>query len=182
MVGHSNNVPLMFLKYMPVSAQGVDHSRYMLIPRVLIFITRGNLVLLLKGAPTKRIWANKFNGVGGHIVPGEDILSAARRELLEETGLKVDLRLCGTVAVDTGDNPGIGIYVFTGECQEGLPRASTEGRLEWVPFSDVPSLPAVEDLTFFLDRIQKMKRGDAPFSARSYYDHEQKLVMEFAKE
>ena len=154
----------------------------MLIPRVLIFITRGNSVLLLKGAPTKRLWANKYNGVGGHVDPGEDILSAARRELLEETGLKTKLRLCGTVVVDTGENPGIGLYVFTGECLEGLPRPSAEGGLEWVAFPDVPNLPAVEDLTFFLDRIQKMQLGDSPFSARSYYDHGQKLIVQFANE
>ena len=165
---------------MPASEQGVDLSRYMLIPRVLIFVTRGTSVLLLKGAPTKHIWANKYNGVGGHIEPGEDILSAARRELLEETGLSAELWLCGTVVVDTGENPGIGIYVLTAECPDGLPIPSAEGELKWVSFPDVSKLPAVEDLPLFLNRIQKMKRGDPPFSARSFYDNEQKLTLEFA--
>ena len=168
--------------HMPESEQGVDQSRYMLIPRVLIFITRGNSVLLLKGAPTKRLWANKYNGVGGHVKPGEDILSAARRELLEETGLAADLWLCGTVVVDTGKNPGIGLYVFTGECPAGQLRPSAEGELEWVSFPDVGNLPVVEDLTFFLDRIQKMQRGDVPFSARSYYEYGQELIVKFAND
>ena len=69
---------------MPVSEQGVTLDRYMLIPRTMIFLRRGNSYLLLKGAPTKRLWAGKYNGLGGHVEMGEDVLSSAKRELQEE--------------------------------------------------------------------------------------------------
>lgn len=166
---------------MPVSDQGVSLDRFMLIPRVLIFLRRADTILLLKGASTKRLWAGKYNGVGGHVEPGEDLLSAARRELLEETGLRSNLWLCGTVVVDTGENPGIGIFVFSGECPQGEPKASKEGSLEWVPLAEVPALPVVEDLPVLLERIRKMKPGDPPFHARSFYKDD-KLIVVFTPE
>lgn len=165
---------------MPVSNQGLDKNRYTLIPRVLVFLTRDERVLLLKGAPHKRLWANRYNGVGGHVERGEDPLSAARRELTEETGLEVaDLWLCGILTVDTGENTGVGVFIWRGECPAGDPVPSPEGTPEWVPFQELDRLPLVEDLFLLLPRLLTMRPGDPPFFARSSYDSEGRLTVHF---
>ena len=166
---------------MPKSDQVVDPSRYQIIPRTLIFVVKGEQVLLLKGAETKRIWAGKYNGIGGHIERGEDAAGAARRELLEETGLHVDdLRLCGTLIVDASPGVGIGIFIFRAEYSGGELLDSPEGMLEWHTLDDLGSLRTVEDLPVLLPRVMSMQPDSAPFSARSFYDDHGQLQVVFA--
>jgi 8-oxo-dGTP diphosphatase len=165
---------------MPKSDQGVTQDRYTIIPRTLIFIMHGEEVLLLKGSPSKRLWANRYNGIGGHVEKGEDILSAARRELFEETKLLVpELRLCGTIQVDTGDSTGIGIYVFRGTYHEGTPVSSEEGVLEWVHKNDILNYPLVEDLQIILPKVFSIKQDDNPFFAVYSYNERDELQIQF---
>jgi 8-oxo-dGTP diphosphatase len=154
---------------MPQSDQNITPNRYTLIPRTIIFIRKGDEVLLLKGAETKKLWAGKYNGLGGHIEQGEDVISSAKRELYEEAGITADLRLCGTVIVDAGDI-GICLFVICGENPQGEITESKEGRSEWIKKESINDLPSVEDLPILLNKIDSMNQNDPPFSARSFYE------------
>ena len=70
---------------------------------------------MLAGNPSKNVWASKYNGIGGHVERGEDIFSAAKRELLEESGYQADdLWLSAIVTIDIREPGGILLFVFRG--------------------------------------------------------------------
>jgi 8-oxo-dGTP diphosphatase len=169
---------------MPASEQGLAASRhrYQIVPRVLCFVLAGDDVLLLKGAPDKKIWPGQYNGLGGHVERGESPAAAARREIREEAGLEVaELRLRGIITIDTGEPTGIGLYVFTGQALSRDCQASVEGSLEWVPRRRVADLPCVADVPVILERLARVPEAGAPpvFSAHYTYDPDGRLVMAF---
>ena len=157
-----------------------SRQRYTVIPRALVFITRGDHVLLLRGAPTKRIWANQYNGIGGHIERDEDVYSAAMREVREETGLAIDdLRLVGLINID-GDQPtGILLFVFTATSRSGDPVPSDEGTLEWIDRDLITQVDLVEDLPTILPRALDLPLNAPPFSAHYHYDEQERLIIRF---
>ena len=171
------------------SDQGVQSSadRYRTIPRALVFVFNGSDVLLLKGAPTKRIWAGLYNGVGGHVEHDEDVYTAALRETREETGLHLDrLQLCGVVNIDVGpgrkgERTGIMMFVFRAHSPQRALHPSEEGTLEWAPVASLHKNEMVPDLPVLLDRIVHMDDRSPPFFGRYWYDEQDRLQIAFAR-
>ena len=174
---------------MPVADQGQLLNRYKIVHRTLIFLFQGGKILLLKGNPDKKLWANLYNGVGGHIERGESVINAARRELFEETSLRInDLWLCGTIMIDVSEQIGIGIYIFKGELdgeldnegiQVKLDFQSKDGVLKWIPIDELWDLPLVEDLPILLPKIIDCQPEMPPFHALYSYDKDGKLTVSF---
>jgi 8-oxo-dGTP diphosphatase len=168
---------------MPVSDQALEPERYRLIPRTLIFITSGEEILLLRGAMDKVRWPDRYNGIGGHLERGEDLIASAKRELFEETGIEADsLWLCGILVVDTGEDLGVVVFIFKGESPRRKLRSSPEGTPEWVHISKLPDLPLVEDLSMLLPRVLKAHNGEFAFMAYSHYLANGELSLEFEKQ
>jgi 8-oxo-dGTP diphosphatase len=159
--------------------QGIQFGKHTVIPRVLIFIFRGHRILLIKGAPTKKIWPGLFNGVGGHVEPGETPMKCAERELLEETGLSgIPLEICGIVHIDTSTQPGIILFVYKGEYSEGKLIPSEEGELHWIDPVDIHILPLVPDLMELFPRIAAWKPADGVIYGHYFYKNG-KIVTDF---
>ncbi len=167
------------------SEQGVDAAaqRYTAIPRVLVFVFRDDEVLLLKGAPTRRIWPGRYNGIGGHVEAKEDVYTAARREVMEESGIEVrDLRLRGVINIDVARPTGVMLFVFTACAADDRVCPSAEGTPEWVSRQRIKDLEVVEDLPVLLERIATMDDHTSPFFARYSYDEAGRLQIAFAEQ
>lgn len=157
--------------------QVILKNRYQVVPRTLILVFHGHDVLLQKGAPTKKIWAGYFNGLGGHVERGEDALSAARRELMEEAGLEcTDLHLCGTVMIDVEEHNGILLFVMTGNEIKGNSINSEEGSLHWINVNELAQIKVVEDIPEIVKKVLDRKGNQELFHAHYGYDETGKRI------
>jgi 8-oxo-dGTP diphosphatase len=167
---------------MSLAGQRVQPDRYSLIPRTLSFLLRDQDVLLLRLPEDRGAWGGLYNGIGGHIEQGEDPLTAARREILEETGIIPNrLRLCGVVTIDTGEQCGIGLYIYVGEVTSVAIRSSLEGEPSWIPLEKIDQTPVVEDIPLLLPKAIDAYTSMIPFSAFYSYCAEGKLLIKFAE-
>ena len=120
-------------------------------------IFRGEAVLLIvraKGA-LKGLWSLP----GGHIEPGETARAAAQREVLEETGVEVEI----DALVDVHDvilrnaegalSAHYLIAVFCGRWRRGEPNASSDASVaRFVPLGDVEGLALTDGAAALIRR------------------------------
>ncbi len=121
---------------------------------------------------------NKYNGLGGKMLPGEDIVSCIRREIMEEAGLvcsKILLR--GTINW-TGFGPNgedwLG-FIFRIDKYGGVPfEENEEGKLSWIRIDKLDELPMWEGDRFFLPMVfdddPRIFHGYMPYKNESPID------------
>jgi 8-oxo-dGTP diphosphatase len=130
-------------------AYGADPSRYQYIPRVLVFVTNGDRILMLRRAAHKQFWPGLLNAPGGHVERGEDPYAAAQREVQEETGVQVtSLRLRGMIVAETGlAGSGILVLVYQGQTAMVELIGGPEGEPCWVRRDELAGDDLVPDLS-----------------------------------
>lgn len=114
----------------------------------------------------------KYNGLGGKLDPGEDVVSCMKREIREEAGIEcLDLTLRGTISwpgFGKGGEDWFG-FVFRIDRFEGTPYTENpEGTLEWIPVDQVLDLPLWEGDPHFLPLV--FSDDPRPFHGHMPYD------------
>jgi 8-oxo-dGTP diphosphatase len=168
---------------MGANEQGANatDNRWLTIPRTLCFVFNGNDVLLMKRAAHKRVFPNKYNGLGGHIERDEDPLTSAKREILEESGLTVhNIHLRSVHNIDAGEQTGIMLFVYTAQSiSRDFIDTGTEGNLHWIPLDKLDDYELVEDLPLILPRLLDMNDTTPPYSVHVSYDENDEIQMLF---
>ena len=120
----------------------------------------GCYLMLHRIKKEKDVNKDKWIGVGGHLEEGETPEACARREIWEETGLTVHtVEYCGIVDFHCVGWPEERMHLFWSDSFSGTPKECDEGTLEWVPISQMDSLPQWEGDRLFLKLLQEK----APF-------------------
>jgi 8-oxo-dGTP diphosphatase len=137
-----------------------------------VFSPDGRRVLMIhRNSRPDDLHIGKYNGLGGKLDAGEDVVSGFRREVREEAGLDCEeVELAGTISW-----PGFGKhgedwfgFIFRVTRFRGSPLdANPEGKLEWIEIERVPSLPLWDGdqyfLPYVLDRKAPQFHGVMPY-------------------
>ena len=112
---------------------------------------------------------DKWIGIGGKLEAGESPHDCARREILEETGVKpLNLRYRAIITFVSDLYGTEYMHLFSADGYEGdINYDCDEGRLEWVKKETVPTLPIWEGDKIFLSLLDTEEKF---FSLKLVYE------------
>ena len=146
----------------------------------LCYIEKDNKYLMLHRTKKKNdINKDKWLGIGGKFEEGESPEECIVREVMEETGLKLNSYQLRTIVTYVSTNWETEyMYVFTSNDFTGDLIECNEGDLQWIDKKDVTKLNTWEGDKIFVEKLQKDSRF---FTVKFEYDGD-KLVRYELKE
>lgn len=135
----------------------------------LCYITRGDEVLMLHRVKKENdLNHDKWIGVGGKFLPGEDTEACLLREVKEETGLTLTrYHYCGVIRFESDLWESENMHLFLADGFTGRLIECNEGDLQWVSREFVDQLPTWAGDRLFL---RKMWAGDPFFHMTLRYE------------
>ncbi|KAL4658993.1 7,8-dihydro-8-oxoguanine triphosphatase [Arapaima gigas] len=127
-------------------------------PLTLVLVVQPGRVLL--GMKKRGFGEGRWNGFGGKVQPGETIEEAAKRELLEESGLTTDtLDKIGNIKFEfVGEREIMDVHIFRTDTFTGCPAESDEMRPQWFDCDKIPfDHMWPDDILWFPLMLQKKK-------------------------
>ena len=146
----------------------------------LCYIEKDNKYLMLHRTKKKNdISKDKWLGIGGKFEEGESPEECIVREVMEETGLKLNSYQLRTIVTYVSTNWETEyMYVFTSNDFTGDLIECDEGDLQWIDKKEVTKLNTWEGDKIFVEKLQKDSRF---FTVKFEYDGD-KLVRYELKE
>lgn len=157
-----------------------DRTKYFALPRVVIFVYNDNKLLLIEKSIEDEHGRSSpvYYPIGGHVEPGEEILSAAQREVEEETGIKKITPKLKAIIYNTGfDNYQIILFIFILHVKSRNTIESKEGKLLWVDTDELGGLNVFEDVQIFHKEIKRSSKDEILYGTSAFKDFQLKEVV-----
>lgn len=131
----------------------------------LAYVRQGTRTLMLRRGPGYAGEHGRWNGLGGKLEPGETPEECMRREVFEESSLRVEeARYKGLLTFPGFDGEtDVYVFVFVVTGFTGEPRASSEGELFWVETAELTALDLWEGDRHFLPWLDEPGTFSAKF-------------------
>ena len=124
---------------------------------VLCLVEDDNKILLQNRV--KNDWQG-YTLPGGHVEKDESFVDAVIREMKEETGLRIINPILVGVKQFPIKNGRYIVFLFKVNEFEGFLQSSTEGKMEWVEYSELSKLNTVDDFEDLLKVINSKKLSE----------------------
>ncbi|MGH9728188.1 MAG: NUDIX domain-containing protein [Candidatus Acidiferrales bacterium] len=134
---------------------------------LILYRRRGGEIEVLLVHPGGPFWAKKDAGAWfipkGEANPGEDLFSAAKREFIEETGLKAEGKFLELGSVKHKSGKVVTAWAFEGDCEPASIKSNTF-TIEWPPRSGKQKeFPEVDRAAFYTIEAAREKMHAAEF-------------------